>query len=337
MSESPSVGRPRRPTLLDVARLAQVSRATASLVIRDAPGPSAESRERVRRAADMLGYRPDVAAQLLRSQRSQLLGVVFSAQEPFHADLIESIYAAAESVGYDVVLSAVVPTRDERRAFEALTASRCAAAILLGVSEMSLVEFAGKLPAVEIGRRPGHARVDAVYTADDQGARLAVEHLISLGHNDIVHVDGGDLPGAQERRQGYRDAMAAHGLQRCVRVIPGDYTESSGSAAARELLAGELPTAVIAGNDRCAVGVLDEFRRDGVEVPGRVSLVGYDNSRLARLAHVDLTTVRQNTEELARHAVEFAIGRLDGTVSGPPRVVELTPDLVIRGSTSPAR
>src|SRR5262245_48472736 len=99
----------RRPTLLEVARRAGVSRATASLVIRNASGPSARSRELVLRAAADLGYRPDRNAQLLRRRQSRLIGVMFWAQDPFHADLIENIYATSEELGYDVVLSAVFP------------------------------------------------------------------------------------------------------------------------------------------------------------------------------------------------------------------------------------
>jgi DNA-binding LacI/PurR family transcriptional regulator len=337
--DSSDAGAERRPTLLDVARRAGVSRATASLVIREAQGPSAQSRERVRQAAAELGYRPDLTAQLLRRRHSRLLGVMFRAQDPFHADLIESIYAASENAGYDVVLSAVVPTRDERRAFEALTASRCAAVVVLGAREACTTDFGSRLPVVEIGRPPNETTFDAVHTADEQGARLAVEHLVSLGHHDIVHVDGGEQPGAIERRAGYVDAMHSHGLQNWIRVLSGDYTELSGAAAARTLLdsSDELPTAVIAGNDQCAVGVLDELRRSGVAVPGQVSVVGYDDSRLARLAHVDLTTVRQDAEELARLAVQAAIERLDNGLDSQPRVFRLDPHLVVRSSTGPAR
>ncbi|WP_307783837.1 LacI family DNA-binding transcriptional regulator [Streptomyces spinoverrucosus] len=207
-----AAGTGRRPTLMDVARRAGVSRATASLVIRDAPGPSAESRERVRAAAAELGYRPDQAAQSLRRRNSRLIGVMFSAQESFHADLIESVYAATEEVGYDVVLSAVVPSRSERRAVEALMASRCEAVILIGAREAWPADLGIQVPVVEIGRPPTQTVFDAVHTADDEGARLAVNHLVSLGHRDIVHVDGGERPGAAERRAGYLAAMRDHGL-----------------------------------------------------------------------------------------------------------------------------
>ncbi|MFD4502688.1 LacI family DNA-binding transcriptional regulator [Streptomyces sp. NPDC058457] len=331
-------GTGRRPILLDVARRAGVSRATASLVMRDAPGPSAESRERVRQAAAELGYRPDQAAQLLRRRNSHLIGVMFNAQEPFHADLIENIYAATEELGYDVVLSATAPSRGERRAIEALITSRCEALVLIGAREACTTDFGIRVPVVEIGRPPGESRFDAVHTADDEGTRLAVDHLVSLGHQDIVHVDGGEQPGAAERRTGYLDAMRHHGLGGRARVVPGDYTESSGSEAARTLLAhGRLPTAVVAGNDQCAIGLLVELRHAGIDVPGEVSIVGYDDSRIARLAHIDLTTVRQDTEQLARLAVQAAVERLDKEPDGEAREFSLAPHLMVRGSTGPAR
>ncbi|MFJ3801020.1 LacI family DNA-binding transcriptional regulator [Streptomyces sp. NPDC090088] len=335
---SPSAGAGRRPTLMDVAGRAGVSRATASLVIREAPGPSAESRERVRQAAAELGYRPDLAAQLLRRRNSRLIGVMFSAQDPFHADLIESVYAATEELGYDVVLSAVVPSRGERRAVETLITSRCEAVVLIGAREACTADFGIRVPVVEIGRPPHETVFDAVHTADDEGARLAVEHLVGLGHRDIVHVDGGERPGAAERRTGYLDAMRHHGLGGRARVVPGDYTEASGSAAAHTLLAsGTLPTAVVAGSDQCAIGLLIELRQAGVDVPGEVSIVGYDDIRSARLAHIGLTTVRQDTEQLARLAVQAAVERLDHQLDGEAREFNLAPQLVVRGSTAPAR
>jgi DNA-binding LacI/PurR family transcriptional regulator len=173
------------------------------------------------------------------------------------------------------------------------------------------------------------------YTDDEHGVRLAVDHLVSLGHREIVHVDGGHTPGAAERRAGYQHAMEGHGLSAHIRTLPGDYTEHCGAAAARELLTDPaMATAVVAGNDQCAVGLLDELRNAGIEIPGRVSVVGYDDSRLARLAHVDLTTVRQDVEHLARHAVEAAIDRINGhDGAGPARVFKLAPHLVVRGST----
>lgn len=152
-----------------------------------------------------------------------------------------------------------------------------------------------------------HAAVDVVRAADDDGLRQVVDHLVALGHERIAHVDGGRAAGAAERRRGYREALRRHGLTQHERVLPGGLSEEHGVAAARDLLDGPaLPTAVTVFNDRCALGVLDTLSRAGLRVPEDVSVAGYDDSRLARLAHVALTSVDQDAPRLARLAVERA-------------------------------
>jgi DNA-binding LacI/PurR family transcriptional regulator len=325
-----------RPTLEDVAARAGVSRALASLVIRGASGPSERSRQVVLRAAGELGYRPDPRARLLARSRSRLLGVMFGAQHPFHADLLEGIYLAAEPAGYDVALSALTPSRDERRAVEALLDYRCEALILLGPEAPArrLGELGGHVPVVVVARRVTQPGVNVVRTADDEGVRQAVEHLVALGHQDILHVDGGRAPGAADRRRGYRTAMRRHGLDALAEVVPGGLTEASGAAAAALLLKRRsLPTAVVAFNDRCAVGLLDSFIRSGVSVPGDVSVVGYDDDRLSRLAHIDLTTVAQDASRMAEDAVSTAVARLEGAAPAKGELV-IPPHLVVRGTTA---
>ncbi len=198
---------------------------------------------------------------------------------------------------------------------------------------------------------PAGLGVDVVRASDDQGVAQAVSHLTSLGHRDIAFVDGGQGAIASDRRQGYRQAMRRHGL--AARVFPGDHTEEAGIRAGREMLSPDrppaadrtptagrlpaadgLPTAVITSNDRCAVGLLDVFVRRGVQVPGMVSVVGYDDSMLARLAHVDLTTVSQDARQQAERAVALAVERLEGDRTAPREVV-LAPHLVARSTTAP--
>jgi DNA-binding LacI/PurR family transcriptional regulator len=161
-----------------------------------------------------------------------------------------------------------------------------------------------------------------------------VDHLVGLGHRAIAHIDGGRAPGAADRRRGYRTAMNRHGLGGHIRVLPGGLTEEDGATAARVLLAARpRPTAVMAF-DRCATGVLDVFLRSGVAVPGDISVVGFDDTHLARLAHIDLTTVGQDITRLAGLAVGRAIARLEGEEPpGGERVV--APHLVVRGTTAP--
>lgn len=341
MPATPAVPDGKRPTLAHVAARAGVSVALVSIVMRGAYGASAATRERVLKAAAEIGYRPDTRARMLRSSRSRLLGVQFGLRQPFHTDMVEGIYAAAEPAGYQVALSAVAPARGERQAVEALLADRCEALVLLGpeVPVARLAELAAQVPVVSVARRlrsapPG---VDVVRTADDEGARQAVEHLVALGHRAIVHIDGGRAPGAADRRRGYRTAMGRHGLAGHVRVVPGGGTEEDGARAARALLAeAARPSAVLAFNDRCATGVLDTLLRAGVPVPDEISVVGFDDTRLARLAHIDLTTVAQDIPRLAELAVGRAIARLEGEETSDRENV-VAPRLVVRGTTAAAR
>src|SRR5215213_7252044 len=274
----------RRPRLEDVAARVGMSPASVSMVLSNAPGPSAATRERVLEAAAELGYRPDRTASLLARRRTHLVGVLLQVSSPFHAQL---------------------------------------------------AALGRQLPVVVIGRRVAGGGVDVVRTADAEGVGQIVDHLATLGHRSIAYVDGGRGTIAADRRRGYRTAMRRHGLADHVRVIAGDHTEAAGTRAARALLDdGALPGAVVAYNDSCALGLLDAFNRAGVGVPADVSVAGYDDSSLARLAHVNLTTVSQDARGQAEHAVAAAVERLDGGRVRPREVV-LAPRLVVRGTTGP--
>ena len=229
-----------RPTMRDVAARVGVSQALVSLVFRGVPGASPATRDRVLRAAAELGYRPNAAAQVLRRTRSRHLGVLFTLRQPFDVDLVEALHPAAERHGYHVVLGALGAGRDERRAVEELLANRCEAMILLGpaTGAAQLAAAGERMPVVDIARRSAGEDVDVVRVADERGARLAVEHLIALGHRSIAHVDGDGLPGSVHRRRGYERTMRRHGLGAHIRVLPGDHTEESGARAVRELIAG---------------------------------------------------------------------------------------------------
>jgi DNA-binding LacI/PurR family transcriptional regulator len=335
--ESGGRGPSRRATLVDVATRAGVSVALVSIVMRDAPGASTESRERVRRAAQELGYRPDSRARLLRSARSRLIGVVFAVQHAFHGDLVSGLYTAADSADYELALSAVTPGRDERRAVATLLQDRCEALILLGPHAPTsyLAELAARMPVIVVARPVRQRAVDVIRTDDAAGLGQAVDHLVGLGHTHIAHIDGGRAPGAAERRRGYRESLKRHGLADAALIVRGGLTEDDGATAARALLdTHALPTAVTVFNDRSATGVLDILRRVGIDVPGDMSVVGFDDSRLARLSHIALTTVGQDIQQLAELAVARAAARLDGSVIIERELV-VPPHLIIRSTTAP--
>ncbi|WP_086559627.1 LacI family DNA-binding transcriptional regulator [Streptomyces africanus] len=328
--------------MADVAEKAGVSRALVSIIFRNQAGASQETRERVLRVADEIGYRPDSAARLLARGRSRTLGVMFTVHQTFHTDLITGIYPEAERLGYDVLLSGATHGRSEAKAVEALLSHRCEAVILLGpdADPAYLAELGQRTVTVSISRRVPQAHVDFVHSAEGKGVRQAMDHLVELGHRRIVHIDGGRGPGSAERRRAYRAAMRRHGLADRARVIPGEHTEESGIETGRLLLAERdsgqpLPTAVLAGNDRCAMGLLMALTRAGVEVPRDLSVVGYDDSHLSHLMPIGLTTVRQDASLMAEHAVRFAVERLENREL-PPREAVLDPKLVVRGTSGPA-
>ena len=323
--------------MADVATKAGVSRTLVSFILDGKPGASEVTKQRVLAIAEEIGYQPDTAARLLARGRSRTLGVLMDVRQLFEAELVTGIYPAAEGHGYDVLLSANLPDRRESVPIEALLSHRCGGLILLGpVSDAAyLRELAERVPVVVVGRRlRAHPGLATVRTDDAKGIRLAVNYLVDLGHRDIHHVDGGDDPGSADRRRAYRAAMRSHGLSARAHVISGAHNEAAGTDAARAMLAEKrLPTAVLAGNDRCALGLLDVFTRAGVDVPGELSLIGYDDSHLSDNPRIDLTTVHQDAGALAQHAVRLAIAMLEGN-DGSVGDVVLEPTLVVRGTTA---
>ena len=167
------------------------------------------------------------------------------------------------------------------------------------------------------------------------GARLAVNHLIALGHSRIAHVDGGRGAGSTQRRAGFLDAMAEHGLRSSARVVPGTFTEEGGRDGVTGLLRERRDlTAIFVGNDLAAVGALDALDHHGMRVPDDVSLVGYDNIALAGLGHIDLTTIDQPRRDMGVTAVQLLLERRDEDRRSARHLV-VPPSLVIRGSTGP--
>jgi DNA-binding LacI/PurR family transcriptional regulator len=334
MTDNPEWHSFGRVTLNDVARQAGVSRALVSIVMRDVAGASAATRARVKAVAQELGYRPDVRARSLAGQRSRLIGVMFDVGVgQFQFDLLEGLYAAAERQRLNLILTALTAGRDERRAAESLQDFRFDALIMLGPPTPDPL-LAGKVPIVVLGWEVVDRAVDVVRTSDEHGMALAVEHLVGLGHHRIAHIDGGDGLIAASRRDGYAKAMQARGLGAEIRIIPGGQSQLDGQRAARSLVdGGDLPTAIVAYNDDTAVAAMGLLAQEGIKVPGRLSIVGWDDSVAAALSPVALTSVAQEPAEMSRLAVERIVARIEGRrVEGHQIVLE--PELIVRSSTS---
>ncbi|MGX9900834.1 LacI family DNA-binding transcriptional regulator [Arthrobacter sp. SA17] len=206
----------RRPTLMDVAQAAGVSRALVSIVMRGAPGAAESTRQKVFQAARELGYRPDSRARLLRSSRTKLIGLSFSSSQPFHAEIVDAAYAQASSRGYEIALSAVANGRTETRAVESLLDFGSEALVMISptLSAQELSQYSGQVPVVSLLRNDVGELVDAVSSDDHAGIRLGVEHLAGLGHHKIVHVDGGTAVSAQQRTEAFLTEMRGRGLKR---------------------------------------------------------------------------------------------------------------------------
>jgi DNA-binding LacI/PurR family transcriptional regulator len=283
MSEpNESVDGTRPPTMADIAAKLGVSRQLVSLVMRDAPGASDETRRRVRQAAKELGFSPHVGARSLRRARSKDLGVIFAPAHSTEPEIVERIYPAAAAHGYEVILSAQTATRSTEEAVEELLGHRCAAVIAIGATlgHAALCAVADRIPMplVDVGYGRGNDYYDVVRSSGDKGIAMVVTYLADIGHRQIAYVDPTSMPPGRLRRRGYERTTKKFGIVADVLEMPGDYAESDyfeevGSAAARILLQRpQLPTAVVAPNDHTAVGVLQVFLRNGVRVPQDAAL-----------------------------------------------------------------
>lgn len=327
-----------KPTMDDVARRAGVSRALVSLALRGSPKVSPASRLAVTTAADELGYRPNLNARHLASKQTRTFGLLINdLHNPYFPGVVDGVKQAADAHGYRLLLnSSFLDDDGERSALDTFIDFNVDGMILTGAHvEASVIERAARsVPIVVVSRPIRSDLLDTVNNDDQLGATLAVEHLIELGHRHICHIDGGRGGGAPERRAGYETTMRNHGLD--TFVVASAFTEASGAEAARQALSSGRPiTAIFCGNDLSALGALDVVEEFGLRVPDDVSLVGYDNTFVAALGHIALTTVDQGRERLGAMAVEILLDRIvGGRTDAVHRVI--APELVIRSTTAPA-
>lgn len=325
----------RRPTIVDVARAAGVSVASASKVTRGAYGVSEQMRSKVMAAVAELQYRPHRLAQAMRGPIKTVGVLLPDIDNPFFALLLRGAADVLEALGYEVFLSWVGETESHHfAAMEALIDHQMDGLLLFaprGASER-LEQIARQVPVVVVGRHEQAGGFDTVSGDDRLGARLVVDHLVEQGHTHIAFIgQSSDDAGSPEsvRLDGYREAMDAHGLGHKVDVLMSGWTVEGGRAAARELLnRSELPTAVHAGADITALSLLSELWHADVPVPERIAVVGYDDSPTAALPPVSLTSVDQAGREMGRTAARFLLERIAGRREARHEL--LKPSLIVR-------
>lgn len=326
------------PRLADVAREAGVSPALASLALRGLDGPSDASRSAVLRAAKKLDYRYNSAASTLAKQRTRILGVLLDLTQSFHVEAVDYVYHQAEATSYEVILGAVTPTRPIFKALAPLLSGSCEGILIIGMDPPQ-DDFLATLhiPVTVLGNPSPTSICNIVRTAGNNGVTQAVDHLAALGHKRIAYIDGTDHLGSIDRRRGYCEGMENNGLTRESRVVQGGTDEADGSAATRELMLsyGDV-TAIICYNDLCAMGAIMTLQEFGLSVPEDVSVVGYDDSPVARTQYVQMTTIAQRTAELATLAVDTLIDSIENLKHEPQEIV-LAPQLIVRATSGPVR
>jgi DNA-binding LacI/PurR family transcriptional regulator len=330
----------RAPNMADVAAAAGVSHQTVSRVLNDSPLVKDVTRERVLAAIEQLGYRRNNAARVLATNRTRRIGMIAAHLELHGPSMVAvAVQAAGHEAGYEVSLVAVqdfsVPTL--RGAVDRLL-DEAVEAIVVAVAHRDAREHALSLDLpVPVVLAQGVADRQAMAAGIDQhlGARLAVDHLLDLGHRHVAHVTGPlAWLEAGQRRAGWRDAHERRDLLPGPE-ISGDWSARSGHAAGLRIAEDPDVTAVFVANDEMALGVLHALHERGRDVPGDLSVVGFDDVPDAAFYWPALTTVDQEFSRLGRHALDLALRALDGETA--PAVDLIAPTLVVRSSTAPPR
>ncbi|MDQ0368378.1 LacI family DNA-binding transcriptional regulator [Catenuloplanes indicus] len=342
MTSTPDAARPA--VMTDVARLAGVSHQTVSRVLNNHPSVRPDTRERVMRAVTELSYRPNAMARGLASRRSRVLGVVSFDTILFGpASTLLGIERAARGAGYGVSIVALerVDRAGVLSAVDGLAAQGVDGIIIIApqmAAQAALHSLPRGLPAVAV--ETGQDGVLPAVSVDQaEGARLAVRHLVELGHRTVWHVAGpGDWLEARDRVHGWRAALEEAGCP-VPPVISGDWGARSGFTAGAALTGRDAVTAVFTANDQMALGLLRALHERGVRVPQDISVVGFDDIPEAEFMLPPLTTVRQDFDEVGRRSIAALLRIVEGadedSPEPPPAVVP--PTLVIRRSTAPPR
>jgi len=337
--------RAHRPNIGDVARRAGVSTATVSRILAGIGRSRPETVAAVNAAVAALGYRPSGVARSLRMRRTRTLGLIVSdVQNPFFPELVRAADDAARAIDYSILLGSAA--FDEARSVHYLNlmVDRQVDGMIVASSQISDASWtwliASPVPVIVVNSEPPDERVAAIASDNEGGSRLAVEHLVGLGHRRIGYLRGPQsFTAARTRLAGFRDACAAAGLDPAeTPILRCDGQVEGGELATTQLLADAPWVTALAGyNDLTAIGALRALRTAGRRVPEDVSVIGFDDIAAASWVVPGLTTIAQQKSEMGRLAVESLARTLDAGEPAPPaRVTRLSTSLRIRESTGPA-
>lgn len=333
----------RRATIRDVARLANASTAAVSRVLRQADGVSDTMVARVKSAMAELGYRPHAAARGMRG-KTYTVGVVHpDLRNTFFPDIIAAMADVILPTGRQIFFATTEWTSAEE-VLAAMHDRQIEGLIVIAptIVEAKLIDAAQQMPIVLTHRHRYSDWYDTIVSDDDAGAALVVKHLAELGHRNIAHLGPAHGKHATQtmrvtarRARGYKDAMVKLGLADFVQLIdcPHYSVEDGYRVGKGALEMRDPPTAIFAGTDDVAFGVMQAAFEMGVRIPYDLSLVGYDNTRTAALAPMSLTSVDQNPAAIGVRAASLLLSRIDGRRHAERAL--FPPALVVRKTTAP--
>jgi len=326
-------------TLLDVAQRAGVSVATASRVLNGGDRvPRQELQERVRAAADELGYTPNAQAQALAKSSTNVVGIlVHDIEDPYFAAIANGVMRAADERGLLVMMASTFRDADREITYlSSLRAQRARAAVMIGSRRLDpevlartskeIESFLGSGAGLALVSQPG-LPAHTISPDNRSGSADLARALVGLGQRRFAILAGPEeLVTARDRRDGFAAGLAEAGIEPVV--LRGDFTRDGGYAAAGELLDRKLDvTCVFAVNDVMAVGAMSAFRARGIDVPGELSVAGFDDIATLRDVWPGLTTVRLPLEQMGRRALELAVS------GGEPQYETFPSEVVLREST----
>lgn len=317
----------RRATSYDVARIAGVSQSAVSRVFKPGASASAEMRKRVLDAAEEVGYRPNAIARGLITQRSNMVGVILSKlTNLYYPEVLVELTRRFSQRGVRVLLFALETEGDTDEILEQVLQYQVdgvVTAAMLTHKQLALFEKAG-IPVIFYNRTLGELPVNSVRCDQEEGERWLVSELAASGHRRFSIISGPeDSPVSKERTTGAIEKLHELGIND-VTVVVGDYGYESGRRGFREIVTqlGSPPNAVIAANDVMAIGCIDEARQGfGLQVPGDLSVVGFDGVGPASYAAYDLTTVRQPVRRMTEAAVSMLLERIEDHHLSPEKRV----------------
>jgi LacI family transcriptional regulator len=321
-----------------VAAEAGVSVSTVSKVINDRYGVASGTFQTVTEVINRLGYEASLVARSLRNSRTNVIGVLVADFEPFSTEVLKGAADAIRGTGFELVAYSASGRFDEHVGWERRYLSRVMGTLvdgaLLVTPTVTDVQYDG--PIVAVDPHTGRSSLPTVAADNLQGARLGVAHLLELGHRRIGMVTGRpDLVSAQLREQGYREELAQWGVpvdESLLRL--GAYDPEQARDAARELLQlPEPPTAIFAANDISALSTLEVAAELGLDVPGGLSVMGFDNIPESALGHPPLTTVQQPIRQMGHDAITMLVAMVQGKDVEETNVM-LETTLVRRRSTA---